>query len=313
MIRSRLRKRGVLGLNERNAVYVDPWNPRALLPRVDDKVRTKRLLREARVPVPRELGVLRYPHQLRQLDELIDGQAGFALKPARGAQGNGILIVRRRGGRRLVRRTRRDLDRRRIRFHASEILAGLYSLGGQPDEALLEELLEPTDELTTVCGSGVPDLRVIVHRGVPAMAMLRLPTARSGGRANLHRSAVGVGIDLARGRTTTAILDRIRVERHPDTDVDLRDRPVPAFDDCLEYATRATETVGLGYVGVDVVVDARRGALVLEVNARPGLSIQLANRRGLGRILREIDAAPAIPETVDGRLDFARELAEMSR
>jgi hypothetical protein len=38
---------------------------------------------------------------------------------------------------------------------------------------------------------------------------------------------------------------------------------------------------GLGFLGVDVVLDKEKGPAVLEVNARPGLSIQVCNRAGL--------------------------------
>jgi glutathione synthase/RimK-type ligase-like ATP-grasp enzyme len=38
---------------------------------------------------------------------------------------------------------------------------------------------------------------------------------------------------------------------------------------------------GLGYLGVDLMIDEDKGPLMLEVNARPGLAIQLANGIGL--------------------------------
>jgi predicted ATP-grasp superfamily ATP-dependent carboligase len=47
--------------------------------------------------------------------------------------------------------------------------------------------------------------------------------------------------------------------------------------------------VGLGYLGVDIVLDPRRGPLLLEANARPGLAIQHANAAGLVPRLQEIE------------------------
>ncbi|MDX5335526.1 MAG: alpha-L-glutamate ligase-like protein, partial [Marinobacter sp.] len=47
---------------------------------------------------------------------------------------------------------------------------------------------------------------------------------------------------------------------------------------------------GLGYMGVDLVVDAYKGPLLLELNARPGLAIQMANGEGLLPRLRNIEA-----------------------
>jgi glutathione synthase/RimK-type ligase-like ATP-grasp enzyme len=53
---------------------------------------------------------------------------------------------------------------------------------------------------------------------------------------------------------------------------------------------RVAKAVGLGYIGVDIVVDAVQGPMLLEANARPGLAIQIANGRGLLPRLRAIDA-----------------------
>jgi len=302
-----LARRGVLGMNARNSRYIAQWNPRHLFPRVDDKVRSKRLLLEAGVAVPDEIGVVRIHHEIRRIVGLVADEAAFVLKPARGSQGNGILLVRGREAERLLRRRQRaDLDR--IRFHASEILSGLYSLGGQPDAVLIEALVEPDPKLTEICGEGVPDLRMLIYRGVPVMAMLRLPTERSGGRANLHQGAVGVGVDLARGEAAGGVLEGRRVGEHPDTERALSGWPIPRFDECMENAVRSADAIGLGYVGVDIVVDQRHGPQVLEVNARPGLSIQLANRRGLRGRLDAVDAEGELPTSIARRIALARSL-----
>jgi predicted ATP-grasp superfamily ATP-dependent carboligase len=44
---------------------------------------------------------------------------------------------------------------------------------------------------------------------------------------------------------------------------------------------------GLGYLGVDIVLDRDKGPMLLELNARPGISIQNANRFGLRDRLRQ--------------------------
>ena len=53
------------------------------------------------------------------------------------------------------------------------------------------------------------------------------------------------------------------------------------WKDVLKIATQLSCAIDLQYVGVDVLLDAEDGPLILEANARPGLSIQIANRRGL--------------------------------
>ena len=135
----------------------------------------------------------------------------------------------------------------------------------------------------------IPDVRVILYRNEPAMAMLRLPTKASGGRANLHQGGIGTGVDLDSGRTNHAVLRNRFVERHPDTGVPVVGMRVPYWDQVLQLSRRVAEAVGLGYIGVDIVVDACDGPMLLEANARPGLAIQIANGRGLLHRLDEID------------------------
>ena len=290
MIGRALRRFGVLGINRRNFDYVQCWNPRAAYPEVDDKVRTKQLAQTAGVPTPELYGVLSEMHELRELPELLEGRDSFVMKPARGAQGNGILVVNGRDDEGWLRPngTRVGIDD--LRFRASEILSGLFSLGGQADHAILEECLTVHPALAAMSFGGVPDLRVIVYRGLPVMAMLRLPTRASDGRANLHQGAVGVGVDLRTGRTTRAAVGSREIEEHPDTGAPLQGVPAPGFDGVLLRATRLAMASRLGYIGVDLVIDERRGPVVLELNARPGLAIQVVNHQGLLPSLEAIDA-----------------------
>lgn len=142
------------------------------------------------------------------------------------------------------------------------------------------------------------------------MSMTRLPTHSSGGRANLHQGAVGAGVDLRTGRTNFAVQASRPVDRHPDTGNSVIDYPLPCFDDALNTAVRATDETGLGYVGADVVVDSRYGPVLLELNARPGLAIQLANRAGLLPRLEAIRATDVRGMSVGERIEFGREVAE---
>ena len=307
--RRALREAGVLGINRRNHAYTLRWNPRRSYPRVDDKLLTKRLCAAAGIPIPQLLAVAAHHFEVRALPAQLAGERSFVLKPARGAMGNGVLVVLDRDGDRLVRPGGVKMSMSDFQYHAASTISGLYSLGGQPDVAMVEERLEVHPELAEIAEQGVPDVRVIVFRGIPVMAMTRLPTRRSGGRANLHQGAVGVGIDLARGRTVHAMLRDAPVTRHPDTGRPLLDRPIPAFERILDIAVRACDESGLGYVGADLVVDPQRGPVVLELNARPGLAVQVANRAGLLPRLRAVERAhePGLP--VERRVALGRALA----
>ena len=142
---------------------------------------------------------------------------------------------------------------------------------------------------TELSYQGVPDVRVIVYRGYPAMAMVRLPTRVSEGKANLHQGAVGAGVDMRTGRTLNGVWQNLVVDEHPDTGAPIAGLAIPAWDGILESAARGYDVTGLGYLGVDMVIDRDHGPLILEMNARPGLSIQIANGTGLKTRLAVID------------------------
>jgi alpha-L-glutamate ligase-like protein len=292
-----LRNAGVLGINRRNAEYTLRHNRRALYPRVDDKLTTKRLCAAAGIPVPPLLGVARHHFEVAPLVAGLVRRESFVLKPVRGAMGNGIVVIVGREGTRFLRASGRAMDTRALRYHAESIISGLYALAGQPDAAMVEERLEADQALAEVSFGGVPDVRVIVYRGIPVMCMTRLPTRRSDGRANLHQGALGAGVHLARGLTVHAVQDNLPVTTHPDTGRSVIGIDIAHFDRVLEIAVQATDTTGLGYVGADVVVDRKRGPVILELNARPGLAIQIANHAGLRPRLDAVDAgwAPELP------------------
>ncbi|HEX5272490.1 MAG TPA: sugar-transfer associated ATP-grasp domain-containing protein, partial [Gemmataceae bacterium] len=106
----------------------------------------------------------------------------------------------------------------------------------------------------------------------------------------LHQGGIGTGVDLASGFTHHAVQRNRMVAAHPDTGVPVIGLRVPYWREVLDMSRRVARAVGLGYVGVDIVVDADRGPMLLEANARPGLAIQIANGRGLAPRLAAIDA-----------------------
>jgi len=310
---SALRDAGVLGINRRNGMYTMRWNPRHFYPRVDDKLETKRLLRDAGIPTAKVLAVARIHSEVRRMLAELDPYASFVVKPAHGAMGNGILVVRERDGDWFRRPGGQWIDRRALFYHSASIISGAYALGGQPDVAFAEERLEVHPELAAIATEGVPDVRVIVYRGVPVMSMTRLPTHRARGRANLHQGAVGAGIELDTGRTNHAVCDGKPVPVHPDTLQQVVGREIPDFARALEIAVRASDQTELGYVGADVVIDANHGPLVLELNARPGLAIQVANRMGLLPRLVAVDTRARPDMDWTERIELGREIAREAR
>lgn len=307
-----LDRRGVLGMNRRNIEYTQLENPRRLYPLVDDKLKTKALCEKAQIPIASVLGKAEYHVDVRRLIDELRGRGDFVLKPASGAMGNGILVILDAVEEGWVSASGRVITPAELAYHAESIISGLYALGGKLDVAFVEERLRIHPDFEAIAHNGVPDVRFVIYRGIPIMAMTRLPTIRSSGRANLHQGAVGAGVDLRTGRTNWAVMRTTPTDRHPDTGVRVTDYPLPQFDEALRSGVRASDQTGLGYVGADIVVDRSRGPVVLELNARPGLAIQLANRAGLLPRLEAVRKANTRDLDLDARIELGRQIAAAS-
>lgn len=285
----RLHERGVLGLNGRGARYMLPHNDRRYYPLVDDKSLTKKIFLEQGIPVPPLYTIFHSTGELRELEERLAKYPSLVIKPARGSGGRGVLVVTDHHPDGWVTASGTVLSREDVRVYVADILSGLYSLSGLADKALVEYRVQCDPIFSKVSYRGVPDIRIIVYRKYPIMAMLRLPTKRSGGRANLHQGALGAGIDLDLGVTIHAVHGSAPIKLHPDTGESVIGVTVPNWETVLLIATRIAEFIPLGYIGVDIVLDAEHGPMVLELNARPGLAIQMANASGLQTRLDVID------------------------
>ncbi|MFC0712037.1 alpha-L-glutamate ligase-like protein [Azorhizophilus paspali] len=309
-----LEAKGIMGINRRNADYVLKYNKRSLYPIVDDKIITKQHAIEAGIHVPEMYGIIETEKKIENLEQIIGEHSDFVIKPAQGAGGDGILVIADRFEGRYKTISGRIVTHEEIEYHISSILTGLYSLGGGRDRALIEYRVKPDPIFKSISYEGVPDIRIIVLMGYPVMAMLRLPTRQSSGKANLHQGAIGVGVDLTTGLTLRGTWLNNKIAKHPDTTNPVDGVQLPDWDGFMKLAAGCYELCGLGYIGVDMVLDETKGPLILELNARPGLNIQIANDCGLALRTYKIEAHLAdlkergIQETPTERMRFAQEL-----
>lgn len=303
-----LRALGVVGINMRNARYLLPNNPRKLYGLVDDKLQTKALAEIEGLSVPETYSVVRSPRDVAKIEKTLENFGAFVIKPTRGSGGKGVLVIDGRDGKYYLKPSGSPLTGDEIRHHLSNILAGLFSLGGQRDRALVEYRVRPARMMTDISYQGAPDIRIVMLHGYPVMAMLRAATRQSDGRANLHQGALGIGIDIATGRTIRAVHHGKPLTRHPDLDADLIGIQMPGWDKILDIAVTCQEMTGLGYLGVDLMIDETMGPLMIEVNARPGLAIQMANGIGLLRRLVPVVEQHALHPGADHfeKIEFSR-------
>lgn len=297
---------GILGMNARNADYIMPHNPRQQYPLVDNKLLTKQLALSHQIAVPALYHKIEREHEIADLAQHLNPYDDFVIKPAHGSGGDGILVIigRRKSG--YVQVNGEMLLPEDLNHHVSNILSGMYSLGGQTDTALIEYRVKFDPIFSAISFQGVPDIRMIVYQGYPVMGMLRLPTRQSHGKANLHQGAVGVGLDIATGRTLTSTWQNKVIDYHPDTGQDIAGLSLPYWPEILQISANCYELAGLGYLGVDLVLDEQRGPLMLELNARPGLSIQIANQAGLQSRLQHIDKYKDSSHTRQDRITLAQ-------
>jgi alpha-L-glutamate ligase-like protein len=282
---------GILGMNARNLEYVRPLNKRRGREIADNKLLSKRILKKNDLPVPGLIAKIRTQEELEVFDwNALPGS--FALKPNRGFGGEGIIVVygrKKNRGDAWVKANGSIITVDDLRAHIRNILDGSFSITNTPDIAFFEERLTLLKLFKPYAYKGIPDIRVIVFNKIPIMAMLRLPTKASDGKANLQQGAIGVGIDMATGTTTTAVLGKSHIiEYIPKTRLALSGIRIPYWKEILRIAVESQRISDLGFLGADIAIDRDRGPVILELNARPGLSIQVANLSGLKSRLNRV-------------------------
>lgn len=270
-----LNHRGVLGLNARNLLYIKPFNPKKAVAFADDKMKTKAFLSARGVPTARLFARIETRRQLNSFDfsSLPDE---CVLKPNEGFGGEGIIILKGRKNGEFLEQGKKPISEQRLREHIEDILDGKFSISGQADIAFFEQILVADDCFVPFRPAGLPDLRIVVFNLVPVMAMLRIPTAESKGKANVHLGGIGIGVDIAKGVTTHAAqYNKIQSELPHGTPV--AGIQIPRWEEILLISSRIQYITNIGYLAVDLTIDHELGPVLLEVNARAGLMVQVAN------------------------------------
>lgn len=282
----------ILGMNARNALY-GARNPKRAKRYADSKLEGKKLLQENGILTPELLAVFRNPEEVMNFawEEL---PSSFVIKPEDGNAGKGVWVIRRqaRWAGEWWRADGAKVDISELRFHALDILEGKYSAYDTGTRAFVEERVPLESAFRRYTYRGTPDIRIIVFNKVPVMAMLRLPTKESEGRANLHQGAIGLGVDIATGVTTYGVLNDKIIHYMPVRKSKVKRKvnglKIPKWNQILKTAVACQEVSGLTFVGVDLVLHPTKGVMVLELNKNPGLGIQLANQAGLLRRLERV-------------------------
>jgi alpha-L-glutamate ligase-like protein len=284
----------ILGLNSRYVLFTSKYNTKDGKKIANSKLKTAKILKKNNILHPEILAKFKSISDLENFKwEKLPNS--FAVKPSRGLGGEGIIVIKKKlrnpknQNIKWITTQKQKIGVDDLKLHVLDILEGAYSIGSDPDIAFIQEYVGRHKVFRKLAYRGTPDIRIIIFNKIPMMAMLRLPTKESKGRANLHQGALGLGIDLATGITTKAIQNNRQIVFKPGTFRKLNGIKIPQWNLILETAVRAQIASTLGYCGVDVVIHPEKGPMVIELNAQPGLSIQLANMEGLKRRLERVD------------------------
>jgi len=281
-------RKKVLGLNDRYLSYIRKYNHRNAFKIADNKLLTKIILNKAGIPTPKLIKVIPNYRSLESFD-WNSLPNSFVIKPVSGLEGGGIDIFYNRDSKGdWIRADKSRATINDIKQQAKEILDGKYSLNQMPDKVFFEERVRSHKAFKYFTYKGSPDIRVIVFNSMPVMSFLRLPTKESGGKANLALGAIAMGIDIAKGTTTSGIQGKSKsIEYIPGTKLHASGLRIPYWNKILTYAIQAQQATHLNFAAIDFLIDAELGPMIVEMNARAGLSIQLANDDGLRWRLRK--------------------------
>ena len=279
------KSKDILGMNSRNLEYISRYNSSQDKKFADDKISTKRFLES------RGIGVAKLYHVIKKYKQLTGEFFNalpdqFVIKPNKGFAGGGIIVVVKKSGKNWITAGGNKLNQDDLYRSCIDILDGKYSISGTSDQILFEELLVLHDDFTRLTNNGLPDIRVIAFKNVAVLAMLRVPTEESDGKANMELGAYGLGIDIGNGKTTGGAYysDYIKRLSNGESAVGFQ---IPFWDEILHATSKIQLVTGIGYLGIDFVI-TNTGIKVLELNARAGIKIQIANQVPQKKRLRKV-------------------------
>lgn len=307
----------ILGMNARNILFLSRYNKRSGRRVANHKLLTKSVLRKAKLPTPKLYRVFRRFDDIDKFDFIKKLPESFVIKPNNSLGGEGIMVIEKRGkyAGEWITTTGEIRLVSDFKLLIREILEGRFSMENSPDIAFIEERVRIHPAFSKVCWGGTPDVGVVVFNKIPVMAFLRLPTRESGGRANMFQGAIACGVDITTGITTHAVkgLRAKEIKFFPNTRRKLVGIKIPIWDEVLKLAVDCQIVVPkLGFMRADIVLQpsikkpGKTYPKVLELNAQPGLKIQLANLAGLRRRLERIDGLKV--ESADKGIKIAKAL-----
>ncbi|HRX63503.1 MAG TPA: DUF1704 domain-containing protein [Candidatus Absconditabacterales bacterium] len=312
---------GILGSNARNLSYIKKFNDKKSIRLANNKIKTKDFLSARGIPFAKNYTIIKNRKELFDIDFGKLPKKEFVVKPNKGSKGKGIYITKFLGtiekNEKLEVRNIFDKAKIYVNKIADKIqnlpnLPHYYEIGGEMvddntfrryildnldgknsmtmggDKVIIEEKIKAGEGFVEFCKHGLADIRIIVFNLVPVSAMVRMPTHKSEGKANIARGGIGLGVEIGTGKINTMFEDqKIYKGKFKQEYKNLKDHKLPYWDDILFLSSKVQYFVNLGYLALDRVI-TEDGPKLLEINARAGLEVQNISGMKLKNILKKI-------------------------
>ena len=278
----------LLWQNARNLNYIKEYNTKFARRLADSKLKTKEFLMANSIAIPATIATLD-DHEQLSANIFKDLNPPFVVKPNGGFWGKWILVFTEISSDwNYITNDNQSFSEKELLLHFSNILDWFYSLSWNRDKVLIEKKIELDEEIELLWTFWLPDIRIITFNMVPVMAMLRVPTKQSKWKANLHAGACGVWIDIWTWKLTYITSNGKTIKSIPGV-WDVRWLRLPNWDTALALAVKVQQVTKIWYVGCDIVLDRMDWPLILEINIRPGLEVQVANMAPLKDRLEKVE------------------------
>lgn len=312
---------GILWLNKRNIDYIKKRNPKKQIRLANSKYHTKKFLSERGIPVPQTLWIIKNRKKLFQYNFSQLKTKNFVIKPNQWSKGRGVFIIKKiedqqsnankkkgRIHKRLDKRqeflysykqelfeeqkfsiNKKTITDKELKQQLVSIIDGQYSIGSKNDVILIEELIKPSKDFWPFCEYGLADIRVICFNLVPVAAMLRMPTKKSGGKANLAQWGIWFWIEISSGKII-AMKGKTTIyhESFPEEYGSFFHKKIANREDILLYSSSIQYFTNIWFIWLDRVLTPQ-WPKILEINARAGLEIQNITLSPLENILSKIE------------------------
>ncbi len=278
----------LLGQNARNLNYIKGYNTKIAKKLADSKLKTKEFLKINSVAIPETISILENVFDLSEsiFEKLTPP---FVVKPNGWFWWKWILIISKISSDwNYITNDEKIFSKTKLLDHFRDILDWFYSLSWNRDKVLIEKKIELDEEIELLWKYWLPDIRIVVFNMVPVMAMLRVPTQLSNGKANIHAWACWVWIDIWTWKLTY-ITSYSKIIKSIPWIWDVRWLRLPWWDKALALAVKAQQITKIWYLWCDIVLDKSKWPLVLELNIRPWLEVQMANLSALKDRLKKVE------------------------